>query len=169
MRHVDDHAPGTGDVRITDDLLDVVDRRAGNAEVHQVGDDILCRPLRCPFRDDILQRGVFPDPVPVGLEPRVGQQLFMANGLAEALPDFLPAHADDDPTVGRREGVVGGDELVAVSDAAGNAPLDEIELNDGLHGAYDGIHQGHIDPLAPARPLPALQGRQNTDGAVQAR
>ena len=120
-----------------------------------------------PFRHDGVQFMIVFDPVRVFLKFGPINQIFPTDDLTEPFPDRIVAHGNHGPAVRGRERVVRIDEFVTIADPPRDPVLHQIQLDDGFHGADDGVDQGHIHTLAAPGYLPAFHSRQNADAAVK--
>ena len=165
----DEHLPVAGDMGVLHDLVDRVDRRAGDARAVDHVVDLLHRVLRGPFLDDLPEFLVVGDAVRDGPEFGLLRESGHSHDLREVLPELVVPRSDHEASVGRPEGVVGIGGFVAVADALGDASLDEVDHVDDLEARHDGIDEGDIDLLPLSRHRARVQCRENADAGRKSR
>src|SRR5690606_3101622 len=136
------------DLRIGKDLVHRIDRATGDTGLVQQFYPMLAGLLAGSLRDLLVQRRALRrSRFEIG-EPRVGQQLFGADRLAEALVQRVAGGGDVYVTVGGLEDAGGDARRMIVArllrDLAGDEPARRLEV----HHLNERLEQRGVDPLA---------------------
>ena len=166
LRQVDPEPARLG-LRVGENLVEVVDRPAGDADRFERGDPRVLRPGQHHLGERRDQRVAVLDPPGIGPETRVPGELGPPAGLAEPGELGVVADRDDDIVVGRLERLVGNHVGMRVAH-----PRRRLAGGEIVHRLVGGrrhrdVEQRHVDMLAFAGALTLAQGGQRRDRGVE--
>jgi hypothetical protein len=170
VRRVDDD-PSRVDVRIVEELCDVVDRRRRHAgvleELHRLGE----RVLPDEASDDRIDLSPPLDPFGVGPERGIVVELLAPDGTEQPLGHGLRRRRDREPAaVLRRVHVTGRGRLRRAARTPADLAAESVNRRLGTEDRRDRVEQAQIDHLAaPAVPLDVADRDDGRHGAIESR
>ena len=145
-----------------------VDRRCGNPHRQQGLDPIVGAARRQRGLDFLDQRDAVLQPVDVGQEPRIVQQVFAANYATQAAPQLLVSGADDEWAISGAHGLVRGAHPVRAADRRRHLARPPVFGDFPDRQAERAFKQRRIDVLTGAAVFPADYGAQDRVRGKQA-
>src|SRR6266542_19816 len=156
-------------LRMLHDLGNAVDRAEGDA----LGEEYRLPLLVGAGEECLLERGDEGVPVAgasaVGALARVIGQLRPADSGAKDLPQLLAAHGEGEVARPRPERLVRQERLVGGAHGLGRLAVGEITADHGAEERELSFQHGHVDGLAPSRPLLHAEGEHDAVGRVHPR
>jgi len=163
------HHAARQDLRIGEDLVVMQYGTGGNAFGFERGHPLGGRALDDLGLQDRHDRLVVLHTQRVGRKARIVGQRRLADHLAELAEEILLRRADRQPAVGGLEHLIRRGAAMTLPQLLRPQPVGEI-VRRLVNAERDcGLEQRRLDPLALARLVPRLQGRQHADREIETR